>query len=303
MKYWSPSGALIGLSLFGSFENSAMAQDDTTATYAAVEGEARKERAKVLRDKADEEMKTGNYATACALYAESNDFVLDLQTEADLIECQVKLGLYADAHYRMLAAADKAKAIPDKEAWEWALKRAQEIKEEAPCIVVNVSEELRGIPDLEVSLDGGTIPRGSWNDVCVPVNLGTHQLHARATRRTWHQQRVTALNPRRHYAVTLTPPFLVEPTPPPEKMVSPVKPSAIFIPSLIFGVIGFLPLAVMEHNKNDPTREIVAASLFGAAAGCLASGLTVFASTPYVPQYSAPKTTTISMGVAYRGRF
>ncbi|HRI62664.1 MAG TPA: hypothetical protein PK156_00455 [Polyangium sp.] len=303
MKYWNPSGALIGLSLFGSLENSAMAQDDTTATYAAVEDGARKERAKVLRDKADEEMKTGNYATACALYAESNDFVLDLQTEADLIECQVKLGLYADAHYRMLAAADKAKAIPDKEAWEWALKRAQEIKEEAPCIVVNVSEELRGIPDLEVSLDGGTIPRGSWNDVCVPVNLGTHQLHARATRRTWHQQRVTALNPRRHYAVTLTPPFLVEPTPPPQKMKSPIKLGAIAVPAALFLVAGLAPLIAIKHDGKDPTREIVSAAFLGGFMGVATSGVTVYATTADVPQVGPKQTTLVNIGVVYRGRF
>lgn len=302
MNGWTLRCGLIGAGLIAALESSAMAQNDSTATSATVEDGARKERAKGLRDRADEDMKTGNHATACALYAESNDLVPDLQTEADLIECQVKLGLYADAHQRMLEAAEKAKAIPDKDAWEWALKRAQEIKEEAPCIVVDVSEELRAIPDLEVSLDGATIPRASWNDLCVPVNLGTHQIQARAARRTWNPQRTTALVPRKHYLEALARPVVVIPEPPPQEKVNPVKPFVFIIPSAIFGVIGLLPLLVMEHNTTDRTREVVAASFLGAAVGGFTSGLTVYATTSPVPQNGA-KLTAGEVGVIYRGRF
>lgn len=294
---------MISLGAISWFQGTAEAQVRTTTTYNDVEAVAKKEMAQQKMKDADDAMEKGDYTTACQMYAESNDLVPDFKTEYALVQCLVKLGLYADAYYRM---EDVAARAPDRDSVQWAHEEAQKIKDEAPCISINISEKLRAITDLEVTLDGAVLPRASWNDACLPVNCGTHNIRASAPQTAWNPQQTLTLVPGRHYVVALGMPRSLPPPPVPPTMVNPVKPAAFAIPSGIataVGLIGLAMIAVGPDEKDRRALEIVTtAGLFAGGLG-FTTGLIVYGTAKPVPQYATARAGVVNIGAGFQGRF
>ncbi len=253
-------------------------------------------------DEADELVAKGQYIEACRLYDLANELVPELKTELALVECLVKLGQYADAHQRMVTVAKKVPPT-DPAAQKWANGRVKEILASAPCITIDVNESERNILDLEIDLDGQSVPRDSWSRVCYAVNLGKHVVKIRASQHGWTPQTLTTLVPEKRYAITINPPASNTPKQPPLKSENPVKPLAFIIPAVIFAVAGIGIYAAMDHHPDDPTREIFTAACFGAGTGALISGVSIYLTATPTPISPEIRTGFSHIGFGLQGRF
>lgn len=258
---------------------------------------------KILAERAFEAaealMNDGNYTEAWEKFEESNHYVPGLKTEAALVECLVKLGQYADAHERMVTAAKKVPPGPNQQAEiDWAKKEAEKIQAAAPCITIDVLEAERKIVDLEIDLDGQSVPRDSWNKDCRVVNLGKHFVKIRASHRAWTPQTLTTFTPGKQHTIRINPAHRVEPIAPPLPPPNPVSLWSFLGPTLIFGAVGGILWA-----SNDPDYQSASRIVLGGAAGSFATGAFIYAlnipSSPTAPLRPGPT----GVGIGVQGRF
>lgn len=227
-------------------------------------------------------------ALACQLYEESLEIAPDktstfaMNVEYDLIECWVLLGHYRDAY---LQAVDLAKRVPDKESSDGLKKRVLEIKQEAPCIKLDVPDHLHKIVDFKAFIDGIEVPPAYWAPAyCWPLNVGEHEITVTAPGKMWKARSIKTPVSRRQYVVTLANPEPLPPPPPPLKQRSPINGKyAIGVGSGLLVLGGVLWVAgVVAENLSQGERSnvnVAAAAFGGLGSGIFATGLGIYVAT------------------------
>lgn len=260
----------------------------------------KKEQADHATEVAKDAMAKGDFKAACRLLEWANELDPQPLREMDFIDCVAQMGLYGDAYGRMLDLA--AKVPPDSASVP--KERAEEIKAEAPCIVIDVPSHLRTIRELEVALDGTPIPAASWNDVCTPVNLGHHTVTAKAPQRAWLPQRLSTFKIKERYTITLNKPF-VEPPPPRPEEKKDMPPGVI--PTIVVGLsllgVGVGTLVGVNQQEQTWPMGILSGALLGTGVGLLGTSAAIYATSTPSPSHAAlrPGFTNGTIGIV--GRF
>lgn len=279
----------------------------TEEEYAKAEAELKLKEAKAAE-------KDGKIPVACQLYEESFNHAPDksspfaMNVEYDLIQCWAQIGRYRDAY---LQATELVKKVPDEESSVGLKKRILEIKQEAPCIKLDVPAHLRNIIDLKPFIDGIEVPPAYWAPAyCWPVNVGEHEITATGRGQTWKTYSVKTHAPRRQYMVGLSNP---EPVAPPA-----LAPKSTFsisgLPAILTGVgvalvLGGVPLLACTDKADTKGDDCVnykhfAAAFAGAGAGIAAVGFGIsVAATVSAPTPKTLGAASMNLGVGFVGHF
>jgi hypothetical protein len=141
--------------------------------------------AQALYDIAVKEMKTGSYEAACPMFEE----VVRLAPEAlgakrALAVCYEGLGKLASAWtlYKLIASA-----ATDPKWVDETRRKADELQPKLARLTINVPEEIRALPGVEVQRNGIRMGEPQWG-VPIPVDKGAHVLTVTAKgKRTWER--------------------------------------------------------------------------------------------------------------------
>jgi tetratricopeptide (TPR) repeat protein len=139
-----------------------------------------------LFDDARQLMKLGNYAEACAKFAESQRLDAGVGTLIYLADCYEKSGRLASAWVTFREAAAAARVAGQAEREKLARDRSAALEPKLSRIQVEVPPA-SAVSGLEIRRDDAPVSRALWGSA-VPVDAGTHTIFAAAPGRTeWSQ--------------------------------------------------------------------------------------------------------------------
>jgi hypothetical protein len=138
--------------------------------------------AKELFDEGLHLMDAGNYTSACAKFAASEQNVARISTLLNLGNCYEKTGQLASAWgiYNEATTFAQRTARPDFETF--AKERILAIEPKLLRLVITVDERAK-LDGLVVTRDGTAVSAGEWG-AAVPVDPGQHHIHASAPKKT-----------------------------------------------------------------------------------------------------------------------
>jgi hypothetical protein len=194
-RKWLVAFAALSAITAGSSRSRAQAARDPAAAEALfVEGKAAAQ--------------AGDYATACARYAESHRLDPGVGILLYLGDCNEKLGRLASAWaaYREAEEAARARGQADREAR--AAERAKAIEPKLPRLAVFVPADAR-VPGLSIRRGDVVLGEGLWGTK-LPVDPGKHLVEATAPGREPFRVEVEA---RAAEVAEVTIPALAEPAP------------------------------------------------------------------------------------------
>jgi hypothetical protein len=273
------------------------------ASAQTVNDASRKEIADQKTVEAKQQFDEHNVSAACRLYEVADQLDPSPLRKADFYGCLEKLGQYTSAaeHWRKVA-----ETLSGQDA-DYALEQAKRLEADAPCIIVDVPNNLQEILNLEVAVDGRAIPKVSWGKACTPVNMGEHTITAKAPNKGWAQQKHSTMAPQTQYRVTITKPIWEEkPKVIPTKSENPVPLIGFIAPMLVFSLVGgvaALSLNVDDSNDMKTIKSATAYTFLGAAAGTLTSGIVVYVLAKPKPSDSGNQTEVSGMSIGVMGRF
>lgn len=138
--------------------------------------------AEALFQEARRAMAAGDYATACARFAESDRLDPAAGTLLNLASCFERSGKTASAWATYREAETLARAAKRPDYVGIAEKRAAALEPKLPRVTVTVTTPTAG---LEVKRDGTVVGESEWG-LAIPVDPGRHVIEASAPRkRTW----------------------------------------------------------------------------------------------------------------------
>lgn len=132
--------------------------------------------AKALYDRAVEEMEQGEHIAACPKLEEA----IQLEPAAigarmTLAQCYEGAGRLASAWTTYLTVEQMAGSAGQKERQARAHEQAEALKPKLAHVIIEVPDELKDIPDLDIRRDGIPVGRGQW-DTPIPIDRGNHRI-------------------------------------------------------------------------------------------------------------------------------
>ena len=294
--------AIASVAAILGFQGAAIAQQ--TGVSEEPDPETPQGRARIMAENADVAIEQGKVAKGCRLYEMSLALHPDPGVELAFIECLTKMGLYGDAYGRMIDASARVEA--GSESAKWAATRAEEIKKEAPCIMIDVPKALRNVRDLEVALDGIAIPPAAWNSVCTPVNLIYHNVTVKAPLMAWIPQRIGTFDAGQRYTITIANPNSQQKPPPVDQRSTSVGTGPAGLALLIIGGVSAASACIVTPLAAQKPGEIAAGSAICGGGGAMAvTGLILLGiASPDKPSPHAMISVSPSInGLSIRGRF
>jgi len=154
----------------------------TSVAPAALADGGNKAAAEALFQEARRAMAAGDYATACARFAESDRLDPAAGTLLNLASCFERSGKTASAWATYREAETLARAAKRPDYVGIAEKRAAALESKLPRVTVTVTAK---VPGLEVKRDGTVVGESEWG-LAIPVDPGPHVIEASAPRkRAW----------------------------------------------------------------------------------------------------------------------
>lgn len=279
----------------------------TEEANAEPSGEAERERWRELADNetdvGDELVKKGEMAAACGHFETADRLDPSLVRKGTYFGCLEKLGHYLDAYERMLKVAADSK---DEQTKRDATAEASRILGEAPCIIIDVADHSLKILELEIAIDGQTLPQGSWGKTCFPVNLGDHTITATAPLHWPTRKKESTIAPKTQYRVTIAPPQIKPKNTPSPIPRNPVNKATFAVPGLLLATIGassviFASQIASPHDAA--AAEIFGYSLLGSAAVVLGTGGIIYAVSEPNPADSNQRIGLSRLHIGVMGRF
>jgi len=209
---------LVALALIGA-PSAAVAQQASTD----------EPRARDLFHEARDLMASGRYAEACPKLEESQRLDPGIGTQFNLADCYEHTGRPASAWVQFLEVEKTTRAAGKLEHAARARERADALAARMTFVVVDVPDASR-VPGLELARDGVPLEPASWGTK-LPVDPGTHELTASATRRKpWERTFDVPVEPG---TTTIAVPVLEDdaPPPPPPSVPQTVPPPPLLLPS------------------------------------------------------------------------
>jgi len=125
-------------------------------------------------------MDQGKFGEACPKFADSQKLDPGVGTLLNLARCYQKNGQTATAWSTYKEAAAAARNAGQAERESVARREASALEPTLPKLTIAVSSDAAALPNIEVRLDGASLPRGLWG-VAAPVDPGEHLIEARAS--------------------------------------------------------------------------------------------------------------------------
>lgn len=149
-----------------------------SAAAAAQASAQEKAAAEALFDDGRAMLESGNVATACKRFEQSQAIDAGVGTLLYLGDCYERLGRLASAWAIFREASSAAKAAGQSDRSRIADERAGKLEPQLSRIALRVPDDARS-PGFELLLDGRPISSALFG-VSFPIDSGTHQLEARA---------------------------------------------------------------------------------------------------------------------------
>lgn len=151
---------------------------------AAAQSESDRAAAQALFDEAKQLRDKGDLAKACAKFAESLRLDPAVGTRFNLADCYERVGRLASAWTQFLEVESSTRLAGQTQRAAAAKERADALGPRLPKLRLTPAERVAG---LTIQVDGTELREAAWG-IDVPVDLGTHQLAARAEGRVpWHR--------------------------------------------------------------------------------------------------------------------
>ncbi|HET7540337.1 MAG TPA: hypothetical protein VFK05_10720 [Polyangiaceae bacterium] len=135
-------------------------------------------------------LKKGRVDEACPKLADSLRLDMATGTLVALALCHEQQKKYASAWAEFTSAAARAKREGRTDREKLANERAAALKPRLSSLTVEVPDEVRALPGLEVTRDDAVLGESAWNS-SVPIDGGEHSLRVRAAGKTAWEKRVT----------------------------------------------------------------------------------------------------------------
>ncbi|WP_437585417.1 hypothetical protein [Sorangium sp. So ce1000] len=153
---------------------------------------AERAQAEALRREAKALLASGHPAAACPKLEESLRLSPSTGTKLELARCRESAGRFASA-WALYTEVDAAEAAGgDAKRGAEARERAAAMEQKLPRVAIVVSDEVKALPGLEVTLDGAAAPGAG---AARPVEPGRHRVAATAPGRHAFAREVEATRP------------------------------------------------------------------------------------------------------------
>lgn len=179
-----------GLSLSTPISVALAADPPAAPPAAADDGAAAAEetkRADALFEEGRALAATGDFASACAKFEESQKIRPGIGTLFNLAECHEKTGKLALAYKEYTEVAERTKVALQADREKIARQRLEALAARVPLVTVAVPADAK---DLEVTLDGVALPASEWNKP-QPMDPGDHVLRIAGGKGAPHEETFT----------------------------------------------------------------------------------------------------------------
>jgi hypothetical protein len=144
--------------------------------------------AQALFDDAKKAMDTGDYATACPKFAESQRLDPGVGTLLALAACHEKQGKTASAWAEYLEVVTEAQRQGQAPRATFAKNHAADLESKLSKLTITVDPATAKLPGLIIKRDDANVRQASWG-TALPVDPGSHTIVATATgKQKWTSQ-------------------------------------------------------------------------------------------------------------------